>query len=112
MVFAEGSDQQSRSQLGFLACSDSNPATQAYGLSKKMDIAIAVIGGLATAAALWKPIFGDMENFAECIGYWFTPDAWSFLNNEYWEDWWAELKLGIWILPSIGVGYGLYCLFQ
>ena len=72
-----------------------------------MDLTVAVVVvAVATAIALWKPMFGNMENFAECIGYWFTPDAWSFLNNDYWEDCWAELKLGFWILSSGGVGYG------
>ena len=73
-----------------------------------MDVAIALIGGGLTAAALWKPIFGSLDEFTECIGYWFTPDAWSFLNGDYWEDFMAELKIALWLVPSIAVGFGLH----
>lgn len=71
-----------------------------------MDIFIAIITGAATAAVTWKLFFKDMENFLECLRFWLTPDAWSFFKGEYWDDCWAELKLGLWILVSFSAGYG------
>lgn len=75
-----------------------------------MDIILGSVCAICIAAALWKPIFNDYEHFSECIGFWFTPDCWSFLNGQYAEDWLAELKLGLWIgLSSVG-GYGVFWL--
>lgn len=80
-------------------------------LRYNMEVALAVIVALIVAAVTWKPFFGDLENFSECVTYWFTPDAWSFFNGDYGEDFWAELKLSLWVMLSCGAGYGMYQLF-
>ena len=43
--------------------------------------------------AVGKLLFEDWESFFEAIGYWIRPDFFSALAGEFWDDWWAELKL-------------------
>lgn len=66
-----------------------------------------VVAGAVTAALLWKPFFGTLDDFVECLGYWFTPDAWSFLRGDGIDDFWAEFKLGIWLILSVSVGWSV-----
>ena len=60
-------------------------------------------------------LFRSWENFFDALRFWFTPDAWSFLQGEYLADWFAELKLGLWIAASTGCvyaeAYGIEILF-
>lgn len=77
-----------------------------------MDIAVAIFAGVLTAALLFKPIFGTLEDFLECLSYTMTPDILSYLNGESWEDFIAELKLGVWIGASTAIGYGAFWLFS
>lgn len=77
-----------------------------------MDTYVAILCGLVVAAVLWKPFFGDWENFSECVRYWFTPDIVSLFNGEYGEDWWAEMKLGAWIVISVLFGISGYHALQ
>ena len=35
-------------------------------------------------------IFRTWENFFDAIRFWFTPDAWSFIQGEFLADWYAE----------------------
>lgn len=37
--------------------------------------------------------FKDFEDFGGAIGFLLTPDIFSAFSGEFWEDWWAELKL-------------------
>lgn len=47
-------------------------------------------------------LYRTRDDFAEAIRFWFTPDVWSLFKGEYWDDCWAEAKLGFWILLCIG----------
>ena len=42
-----------------------------------------------------KLLFGDLQGFIDAVWFWFKPDLWSFLDNQFFEDWWAEFKLGL-----------------
>ena len=42
-------------------------------------------------------LFRSWENFFDAIRFWFTPDAWSFIQGEFLADWYAEAKLGLWV---------------
>ena len=44
---------------------------------------------------LGKLVFGDLQGFLDAIYFWFKPDLWSFLDGQLTEDWWASLKLGL-----------------
>ncbi len=68
---------------------------------------------LATLAVLNAPlyylayrvIFKDWEEFTEAVWFWLKPDLWSALRGEFFEDWWAELKLGILFAACGGAVY-------
>lgn len=66
-----------------------------------------VISGLATMALLFKPVFGSAAEFWECLRYWMTPDFFSWISGEGMEDFFAELKLGVWCVCGIAVGLGV-----
>ncbi len=53
-----------------------------------------------------KLMFGSWEDFWEAIKFWLTPDIWSAFSGEYWEDRWAEMKLGFFILLCGGCVVG------
>jgi hypothetical protein len=42
-------------------------------------------------------IFKDIDDFWESFRFWLTPDIFSAFRGEFWDDWWGELKLGVWI---------------
>lgn len=41
-------------------------------------------------------LFDDWYDFGDAIRFWLTPDLISLIRGEWGEDWWAEMKLGIW----------------
>jgi hypothetical protein len=48
-------------------------------------------------------LFRSWESFWEAFVFWIKPDFWSWLDNEYWDDVWAEAKLGLWFFAPIGL---------
>lgn len=50
----------------------------------------------------FKSIFTNEEDFNSSIKYSFTPDIFSFFRGEYMKDYFAELKLSIFIILCIG----------
>ncbi len=73
-----------------------------------MILAIAVLAGLVTLTLLFKPFFGGSEDFLECLKYSIQPDIFSWIQGEWGEDLWAELKMGLWLGCAFGVGLGVY----
>lgn len=71
-------------------------------------IVLAVIVGIAVAALLFKPFFGNAEEFFRCVKFYFTPDVFSFFRGEFWDDWWAETKIGFWLGAAGISGTGTY----
>lgn len=69
---------------------------------------IGIIAGIAVLVLLFKPFFGDMSGFWECVRYWFTPDIFSLFRGEWGQDWLAEAKLGFWLLCGGAAGYAVY----
>lgn len=45
-----------------------------------------------------KIFFGCWSDFWDAIVFWITPDMLSMLTGEYWDDLWAELKLGLFVV--------------
>ena len=45
-----------------------------------------------------KLFFGCWGDFWDAIVFWFTPDILSAFCGEYWDDIWAECKLGFFIV--------------
>lgn len=73
-----------------------------------LSIVLGVIAGAAVMALLFKPLFGDKEEFIDCVKFWITPDLLSLLFGEYCKDRWSELKLGLWIFCGVMSGVGVY----
>lgn len=73
-----------------------------------MSIILAILGGSAVGYMLYKLLFDTLDEFMDCVGFWFTPDIISLSRGQYYEDAWAEMKLILWLAISIGSGYGIY----
>lgn len=73
-----------------------------------MAIILSILSGGITAAMLFYLLFGDWEEFVECVRFWFTPELWSALKGEWHDDVWAEIKLLIFFGLSIAVGILTY----
>ena len=44
---------------------------------------------------VYRVLFRDSDEFWDAVFYWFKPDMWSFIDGEFMEDFWAELKLAV-----------------
>ncbi len=69
---------------------------------------VGTIVGVGLAYLLWKPFFGDKEEFLRCIKFWLIPNIFSMCRGEYWKDILAETKLIFWVAISWGIGFGAY----
>ncbi|MFH0963679.1 MAG: hypothetical protein V2A58_06665 [Planctomycetota bacterium] len=60
--------------------------------------------------ALGKTFFGGWEGFTEALRFYFTPDWWSAMRGEFWEDRWESLKLFVFLVLcvlAVAVEYAL-----
>ena len=73
-----------------------------------VSIIIGVIAGVGELMLLFKPFFGDRDEFIDCVKFWIKPDILSLFSGEYIKDRWSELKLGLWILLGAMAGAGVY----
>ena len=72
----------------------------------------ALLIGEGIAFGTFHLFFEDRHAYWEAWKYKFKPDLCSLFNGEYWEDRWAEFKLGLYhtliLLPAIIVFYVLH----
>ena len=61
---------------------------------------------------LGKVFFGGWEGFFEALFFWFKPDLFSAFHGEFWDDWWAEFKLAIFIVACVALVWGEFGLFR
>jgi hypothetical protein len=47
-------------------------------------------------------MFDGWEDLADCIGYWLTPDILSLFRGEWTDDWWAEVRLMVFVALVVG----------
>jgi len=73
---------------------------------------IGIIGFSLTATMLFRVFFSSKEDFFDCIRYCFTPDLWSILKGEFHQDFYAEVKIFLWLGLSVLMGFGLHQLFS
>lgn len=59
-----------------------------------------------------KLFFRGWDDFWESIKFWFTPDILSLFLGQFWEDFFAELKLGLFLVTCGGCVYGEYALIH
>jgi len=71
-------------------------------------VVLGLVVSLTVMAILYKPLFGDWEEFVECVKFWFTPDIFSLLMGEFTEDLWSELKLVFWLVCGLLSWAGVY----
>lgn len=64
-------------------------------------IILAVVN-LPVYFVLGRLFFSDWDEFWEALRFWITPDLISALRGEFWDDWWAETKLGLWFVCCAG----------
>ena len=70
-----------------------------------MILAASIGVGLLVAGLLFRAFFDDWDGFWECVRYYLTPDIISLFRGEWGEDWWATMKLGVYVAFSAGSGY-------
>jgi hypothetical protein len=63
---------------------------------------------LLIALLLFKPFFGDLDGFVECLKYWIQGNFISMFRGELDEYRWDTLKLWVWVLLSAGCGFSGY----
>lgn len=73
-----------------------------------MAILLAVLVAGVTAWALYRWLFDDVYELLDCIKFCFTPDIISLLRGQWDRDWWAQLKLLVWLVMTVLMGYGTY----
>ena len=77
---------------------------------------IAITGGIVTGlfvlVCLFKPVFGDADDFYDCVKFWLTPDIISFFRGEGVDDYWAEMKLFFWLAVGAATGYAVHALIS
>ena len=57
-------------------------------------------------------LFRTWQDFWDSIRFWITPDIFSLFRGEFLDDWFAELKLGVWIAACAGCVFGEAYLFD
>lgn len=67
-----------------------------------LGMTLGIISGIVVMVLTFKMFFGCKNEFFRCVKFWLKPDFISMLNGEYFEDSWAEFKLGGWV--ALGVG--------
>ncbi len=55
---------------------------------------------------LYRLFYRDAQEFIDAIWFWIKPDFWSLLDGEYWDDFWAEMKLGLFLTACSGTVMG------
>jgi ABC-type spermidine/putrescine transport system permease subunit II len=56
-------------------------------------------------------LFRTWSDFFECVGYYFTPDWYSWIRGELMEDWWGSLKVVLFVAICTASVYGEHRLF-
>jgi hypothetical protein len=74
-------------------------------------IAGVVVAGLV-ARGLFRLMFDDSSEFWECVRYYFTPDLWSLIRGELFDDWVKSMKLGLFVVATGGSGALTYIMIE
>jgi hypothetical protein len=59
-----------------------------------------------------KVLFGGWVEFLDAVKFWFTPDVFSLFRGEYADDFWAELKIGLFVVLCGACVFGEFRLIQ
>ena len=75
-------------------------------MSGPLIILIVVLLNIPLYILIGKLLFGSWGDFWDAIVFWIKPDLWSLLDGEYWDDTWAEIKLGFFVILCGACIYG------
>ena len=53
-------------------------------------------------------MFGGLQGFIDAVVFWFKPDLWSWFDDEYLEDLWAEIRLTVFFATCGGLLFAEY----
>jgi len=70
-----------------------------------MWIALGVVNTPVYLLVGWA-FFHTWSGFFESVKYVLTPDAWSFIKGDYFEDSWESIKFGLWVLACVAAVFG------
>lgn len=73
-----------------------------------MILGIAIACGLCMLALSYWVMFTDYDDFCDCISYAIQPDIYSWYKGELGEDWWAEMRIYLWLAVSSAAGFGVH----
>jgi hypothetical protein len=71
------------------------------------NVPLAILLALANTPLYWvlyRALFTDLDELAEAIKFWITPEIFSAFRGEYWDDIWAEFKLLLLVVGCAGLG--------
>jgi hypothetical protein len=72
----------------------------------------AILSGILVWTLMFIPMFNNANGFWGCVRFWLTPDVFSLFHGEWTEDWWAELKLGLWFISGIFAGFASWIFYR
>jgi hypothetical protein len=73
-----------------------------------MLLVISIGLALLMGAALYRLFFRDFADFIDCVRFWFQPDLISILRDEWQQDMWGTMKLGVWLTISMLMGIAAF----
>lgn len=71
-----------------------------------INVLLAILVVVANVPLYWlmyRILFDDVDELADAIKFWFTPEIISAFRGEHVDDIWAELKLGALVVCSVGL---------
>jgi len=57
-------------------------------------------------------VFDDLSGFVEALKYAIKPDLMSWMQGEWAEDWWAEMRLYAWVFACAALTVGAHLALQ
>ena len=67
-----------------------------YSDSAGFNVPLAILLAVVNIPLYWilyRTLFTDVDELADAIKFWITPEIFSAFRGEYWDDIWAEFKL-------------------
>jgi hypothetical protein len=73
-----------------------------------LPIIAAALAACIAAVIAYKMMFTDLADFADCVGYWLTPDILSAFRGEWLEDASAQMRFMVFLGLVTAAGFGGY----
>lgn len=73
-----------------------------------MNLVLAILASLLTSIVMGRSIFGSLESLLETLRILFTPKLLSILIGVDDREYWALLKILVWLIISLAIGYWVF----